>query len=310
MATETRFLGLERMWAMGGESRRWSVGSRYWTAVGLVFFGLAEWSAAQEAGKEGPELSVSWADRMLVIEGEGVPGEKIEVWYLEAYCKPGAHQRAWEETVIPHESTLVERDPDGKRIRLKDVLADGVVVEHEIVGGKGEVGFTVTARNPTTRFSDVQWAQPCVRVDRFTGYPRKHSSEDYLGSCFLYIEDKLTRMPTEPWEKSARYVPGQVWRAPEVSPDDVNPRPLSRLLPSNGLIGCFSKDGSSILATAWEPYQELFQGVLVCLHSDFRIGGLEPGQSKTIRGKLYVVPANPEALLARYRADFPERKGP
>ena len=28
------------------------------------------------------------------------------------------------------------------------------------------------------------------------------------------------------------------------------------------------------LATAWEPYQELFQGVIVCMHSDFRIGGL------------------------------------
>ena len=31
------------------------------------------------------------------------------------------------------------------------------------------------------------------------------------------------------------------------------------------------------MATAWEPYQELFQGVIVCLHSDFRIGGLEAG---------------------------------
>ena len=91
-----------------------------------------------------------------------------------------------------------------------------------------------------------------------------------------------------------------------MSRDDVNPRPLSSIVPSNGLIGCVSADGKELLATAWEPYQELFQGVIVCLHSDFRIGGLKPGESKTIRGKIYLMPADFEALEARYRKDFPE----
>ena len=77
-------------------------------------------------------------------------------------------------------------------------------------------------------------------------------------------------------------------------------------MPSSGLIGCFSADGSQILATAWEPYQELFQGVITCLHSDFRIGGLAPGQSKAIRGKLYLTGSDVEALVRRYKSDFPE----
>ncbi len=76
-------------------------------------------------------------------------------------------------------------------------------------------------------------------------------------------------------------------------------------MPSNGLIGCVSADGRELLASAWEPYQELFQGVYVCLHSDFRIGGLAPGGSKTIRGKIYLMPADIPALLERYRRDFP-----
>ena len=59
-------------------------------------------------------------------------------------------------------------------------------------------------------------------------------------------------------------------------------------MPSNGLIGCFSGDEKLIFATAWEPYQELFQGVARCLHSDFRIGGLAPGETKKIRGKIYL----------------------
>jgi hypothetical protein len=61
-----------------------------------------------------------------------------------------------------------------------------------------------------------------------------------------------------------------------------------------------------ILATAFEPYQELFQGVAICLHSDFRIGGLKPGESKQIRGKIYILNNDVEELSRRYRKDFPE----
>jgi hypothetical protein len=56
---------------------------------------------------------------------------------------------------------------------------------------------------------------------------------------------------------------------------------------------------------AWEPYQEIFQGVIACIHSDFRLGGLKPGETKIIRGKIYLVPARVEPLLARYQRDFP-----
>jgi hypothetical protein len=91
-----------------------------------------------------------------------------------------------------------------------------------------------------------------------------------------------------------------------VDRDDVNPRPLNPLAPKLGLIGCVSADDRQILAVAWEPYQELFQGVIRCIHSDFRIGGLQPGETKKIRGRLYIVPNDMGGLLGRYREDFPE----
>jgi hypothetical protein len=50
----------------------------------------------------------------------------------------------------------------------------------------------------------------------------------------------------------------------------------------------------------------LFQGVARCLHADFRLGGLQPGEKRQIRGKIYVVPADVPKLVARYTADFPE----
>jgi hypothetical protein len=75
------------------------------------------------------------------------------------------------------------------------------------------------------------------------------------------------------------------------------------------LIGCFSGDEKLIWATAWEPYQELFQGVGRCLHSDFRLGGLQAGETKLVRGKIYIMRNDVPALLERYLRDFPEHAG-
>ena len=128
-----------------------------------------------------------------------------------------------------------------------------------------------------------------------------------MSRCFIFLDGRLARLPTRDWATKAYYVPGQVWVAPGVDRDDVNPRPLNPHTPSNGLIGCFSADDKMIMATAWEPYQELFQGVITCLHSDFRLGNIQPGETKKIRGKIYFVPNDVSALLERYAKDFPKQ---
>jgi hypothetical protein len=255
-------------------------------------------------------LGLAWADNMLTVRGRDVPGGAVKVWYIEAFCRPGSTDRDWAKTVIPHTTRLTAADPDGHRLTLRSVLADGVTVDHEIRAGRDEVDFRLIASNPTDRPSDAHWAQPCVRVDAFTGVKPERGSEAYLPKCFIFLDGKPTRLPTRPWAVKARYTPGQVWCPAHVDRADVNPRPLSGLVPSNGLIGCVSADGSKILATAWEPYQELFQGVIVCLHADFRLGGLKPGESRSVRGKLYLVDADVGALLRRYEADFPEHVAP
>ena len=108
--------------------------------------------------------------------------------------------------------------------------------------------------------------------------------------------------------EEAIYRGGQVYVPAGVSTNDVNPRPLSPDVPVNNLIGCFSADGRWILATAWDQTQELFQGVIVCLHADPRLCGLEPGARKRLRGKVYVLRNDLPELLRRYRKDF-ERGG-
>ena len=255
----------------------------------------------------GPELSIARDGHWLVITSPATP--EVRINYLEAYCRPNSTDADWvKQTVIKHTSQDVEIAPGGRRIVIRDTLADGVVVDHTITASRGEIDLRVVAHNPTTRASEAHWAQPCVRLGLFCGYvdPPRNSPTDYLGKCFIYREGKQVRMPFEPWATEARYIPGQVWCPVDVPRTDVNPRPLSSVVPSNGLIGCESGDGNYVFATAWEPYQELFQGVARCLHSDFRIGGLAPGQTKEIRGKVYIVPNDEPTLLARYRYDFPE----
>jgi hypothetical protein len=272
--------------------------------AGAIVFG--GWRTTAPAEAKDSRLGITWEKNFLTVSGQQVPCGEIKVNYLEAFCRAGSTDREWGQTVIPHTTELVSAEPG--RVRLKSTLADGVTVEHELRAGKDEVDFRLVAKNPTDKVSEAHWAQPCVRVDRFTGVRAAPASEEYLPKGFIFLDGKAARLPVQPWATKARYVPGQVWCPRGVPRTDVNPRPLSTIVPTDGLIGCYSADDSKIMASAWEPYQELFQGVATCLHADFRIGGLQPGETKAIRGKLYVVDPDPSRLLRRYRKDFPEHR--
>lgn len=274
--------------------------------VAAVALALACSATAQES----KPLTISWEKNFLTIRGD-FPGGELRTLYLEAYCRAGSTDQDWRtHTVIPHTAEKLEVSSDGKLIKLRDKLADGVIVEHTITAGKDEVDFHLLAHNPSDKSSEAHWAQPCIRVDKFTGAGNADARAlvpQYARKCFLFLDGNLTRLPTEPWADKARYVPGQVYCPKNVDRNDVNPRPLSQLVPSSGLCGCFSADEKQIMAIAWEPYQEIFQGVIACIHNDFRIGGLAPGETKNVRGKMYFVPADVPALVKRFERDFPEQ---
>ncbi len=275
----------------------------------LAFSFSAPLAVSRSADEPQPPLTLAWSDNYLTITGAHLPGGSMRILYLEAYCRSGSTDREWGETVIGHTTRLVSASDDGSMLELEDTLRDGVVVRHKITATHDEVDFRLTAHNPTDHASEAHWAQPCIRVDKFTGCPTDDARElvpEYARKCFVFVDGKLSRLPTEPWATEARYTPGQVYCPRNVDRNDVNPRPLSKLVPSNGLTGCFSADEKKLMAVAWEPYQELFLGVITCIHSDFRVGGLAPGETKEIRGKIYFVDADVDALLARYRRDFPE----
>ncbi len=278
-------------------------------------------------------LSLIWDKNYLTIRGDKLPGREMKVLYLEAYCRPGSTDREWGQTVIGHTTEqlpLAAGETAGRVVKLKCLLKDGVTVQHTITANDDEIDFRLVAHNPTDKPSQADWAQPCIRVGEFTGLDRVQ----YVSKSFVFVDGHLMRMPLvidgkfvappasvtnvgrdpvislEKWAMKARYIPGQVWAGKGVDRNDVNPRPLSNLVLSNGLIGCYSADETMIMATAFEPYQELFQGVAHCVHSDFRIGGLKPGETKPIRGKIYFFKNDIPSLLKRYEKDFPEHVSP
>ena len=247
------------------------------------------------------QLQISWTNNLLTVAGATLPGGNLDVWYLEAFCRPGAHDRDWRQTTLPHKTTLLTND-NNRVLRFRTVVQPDVEVTHVVTAGVDEIDFRFTLANRGAGDVDLQWFQPaCIRVEKFTGCVQSN----YTAKSFIFTERGLTTLAATRRTEDARYRGGQVFVMPGVSTNDANPRPLSHDRPANGLIGCFSADGRQLLATASDATHELFEGVYVCLHSDPHIGGLKAGETKTIYAKLYVLTNDVPALLRRYRKDFP-----
>ena len=64
-------------------------------------------------------------------------------------------------------------------------------------------------------------------------------------------------------------------------------------------------DGKWVCGIAWQEFLSA-QGhnPWECMHLSIRIGPLASGESKTIRGKIYLFEGNKDKLLQRYHDDF------
>ena len=253
-----------------------------------------------------PDITIAREDHWLIIKAPQVPGKEIRINYLEAYCRTGSTDADWvKHTMVGHKTEVIAAPAGGKEIKLHCQVKDGLTVDHEIRAVSDGVTFDLTVKNPTDRANEAEWAQPCIRLGDFAGGEREDGTgpDIKLSRAFIFLNGKLTTMPTQPWATKARYTPGQAWCPKDVPRTDVNPRPLSTLVPDNGIIGCFSKDGKWIFAVCFDPTQELFQGVAQCLHNDFRIGQVPPGQTKKIRGRIWIIP-NDQAKLVELHRDW------
>ncbi|HLH52126.1 MAG TPA: hypothetical protein VKY92_00705 [Verrucomicrobiae bacterium] len=246
---------------------------------------------------------ISWTNNLLTMRDARFPEGKLEIWYLEAFCKSGAWNREWSQTTLRHKTTLLSAEPGGHRLEFLTLVNPGIEVRHQVQAGPDELDLEFEFRNRGNMKVDLQWFEPaCIRVGSFTGC----NQTNYISRSFIFTENGLTTLDHLRRTTNALYEGGQLYLPSWVLPSDANPRPISLDHPINGLIGCFSSDNRWLLATATDRTHQLFEGVYVCLHSDPRLDGLAPNQVKRRHSKIYILPNDPQRLLARYRRDFPQ----
>ena len=244
-------------------------------------------------------ITLGWTNNFLTISHPGIPGGQLRTLWWEAFCRKGSTARDWHQTTIPHRTELISQQPD--KIVLRTQVDPGVVVDQYLRVVKDGVEFECRFENTTTNQVDLEWFEPCFHVDEFT----RLKQTNYFARCFIYTAKGREFLNQIPREEAALYHGGQVYVPPTINTNDVNPRPISVAKPTNGLIGAISSDDQWLFALAWEKTQHLFQGVVVCIHSDPHLGGLKPHERKAVRGKAYLMPNDPKALEKAYQHDFP-----
>jgi hypothetical protein len=247
-----------------------------------------------------PPLSLSWTNNLLTVSDSRLPGGKLEIWYLEAFCRSAAWGRDWNRTTLPHQTKLVRANRN--RLEFETLVQPGIEVHHDVESSEDALTINFELKNTGASPVDLQWFEPaCIRVAAFSGCDQSN----YIHRSFIFTQSGLTCLDRLRRTTNALYLGGQVYLPGFVSPADANPRPICFDHPINGLVGCFSADDRWLLATASDQTHELLEGVYVCLHSDPRVNGLDPGQKKHFRSMIYLLPNNPKALLERYHRDFP-----
>jgi hypothetical protein len=163
------------------------------------------------------QLALSWTNNLLTIAGPNLPGEKLEVWYLEAFCHRGSTKRDWRETTLPHKTELLSSD--GKILKFRTRVQPDVEMLHEVKAGADEISFEFNFTNHGTNFVDIDWFQPaCIRVERFTG----RQQSNYTERAFIFTSKGLTRLAETQRTEDALYRGGQVYVPAGINLADVN----------------------------------------------------------------------------------------
>jgi hypothetical protein len=247
---------------------------------------------------------------VLNVAIPGLPAP-LKLLYIEVFARRSSSADL-SDHFISFVTEQTSAASDGRRIELRSRLDDGVVIDHVLTAGDGEVDLRLDVHNPTDRASDLEYPAACLPTAEFTGTSRELGSEEFLAKCFITTGNGIRRLTEldEPIAADPQPFPdvvlrGQRWVSSLTRGEGelMNAEEVSSIEPASGLIGCFSADESLIAAVAWEPFHSLDQAALGCVHSHPWVGGVAPGESKTLRGKIYVVSSIPE-LLARHSRDF------
>ena len=129
--------------------------SKYFWVLGLwslSFFCPALGTSGADA------LNLSWTNNLLTVSSPELPGGKLEIWYLEAFCRKGSTHRDWGKTTLPHKTVLLSSEPH--HLRFRTTIEPEVEVLHEVRAESDSVRFDFKLTNRGSQPVDLEWFQP------------------------------------------------------------------------------------------------------------------------------------------------------
>lgn len=274
--------------------------------VGRFAFLLALTAVPAVLRAAAPAPMVFEWERGLGLRIAGQPSAEMYLWIYEwnmfEAMQPGQHTHgsyqwprkvsgdAKEGVVDSPAMTLTMRAvPDGAELTLR-VTNTTTAVWPEVAGiipcwNPGMVAGT----NPSMpRSQNPNFADPW----RHKSYFVSADGLSPLNSRALHFHSAY-RAAAERLAEGGRFLFSNKWPTAEVDA-------------TAGVLVRESEDGRWVTAVAWEDVLSV-QGhnPWNCLHACVRLGALKPGESRTVRGRLYLFEGTRDECLLRYRRDFP-----
>jgi hypothetical protein len=246
------------------------------------------------------------------------PDLSCAIWcYEDKLGQPAAWRRDGETVVLEHRS---QDAPDLKVITRFTPCPDGVVQAVTVEGDTEEATRAINQVNPCFQFrqSPAFGEAPDGQGDYV---------DDFVARCFVFTDHGLTLLkdtqrtpcamkPSRPGDRFAARANAERPWIQSYSPV-WEPRPLdgresypgfSRDRITYPIMGVVSRDGRYLAAVAWPETWRMNQLWLCCVHPwpCLLTDDYDPAtETRTSRGKLYVLPNDPALLLERFERDFP-----
>jgi len=256
-------------------------------------------ACAGGAGPASPPVRLVEWERGIALQSREDPATALYLWFYEwnmfDAVKAGEHTNG----SFRHPRTVAE---DG---RSAEIRADEMGLRLEARAAADGAELVLTARNR----SDHDWPElagiiPCFSpgMDKSGGpatpefanektfFPGPRGLEPLVRRTIHW--NRAFRSKVDARATGGRFAWTDKW--PSAEPDS-----------EAGLIVRESNDGRWAAGIAWSQWLSV-QGhnPWRCMHLCARVGPLKPGESRTLRGRLYLLRGSAEDVLARYRRDF------
>ncbi len=246
------------------------------------------------------------------------PGSDESVWGAGGVClhhreKPGLDMFLWlyewnlfdavEKGEHTHGAVLPGRAISANQEEAT-VSSDGIEFRFEAVEDGAIVRLIITNR------SDHDWPPLAAVIPCFNPGPAalrsRRFSDDGQTRTFFLSAKGLEALRTREIHFRNELLPVVIGRLSPLGQFVFSPKwPTSRQGSSGGLLVRESEDGEWVTGIAWEDYLAA-QGhnPWKCMHLAVRVGPLPRGETKKVRGRVYLFRGNRNDCLAKYRKEF------